>query len=346
MEGLYQTILILFSTRNREIVKSCLGFVKSTCTILTHEQLKANIKATIENIFLWIDESKNRFRLKIKLMLQKFISQLGYEPIQQVVPPEHHKLLASVRRDMQRNGNSKDKKPKDEKEKASGGAKKAKKAGDEMEDSDDEAMDSDDDFVDQFRQEPSRAGSRDEGEDDVVDLLDPSASKMTGKRRAPLSSNNEEHFRRDKQGRLVIAEDGDSDDEESPTGKKGLKSIPQMVTESGGTLAPTKGKRSRLPDVGDEDEDQGTGPAQKKRKANTGEANKRYTGKEYRSNKGAGDMKVSGRHEPFAYMPMDPQLLNKRKAQKVAKQYKSVVASAQKGASKGSKGRKTHNKRT
>jgi len=37
---------------------------------------------------------------------------------------------------------------------------------------------------------------------------------------------------------------------------------------------------------------------------------------------------------------MNPNLLNKRKQQKVKKQYKSVVASAQKGATKGRNAKK------
>merc|ERR1712224_1158119 len=170
-ESLYQTVLILFITRNREIVKSCLGFIKTTCTILTDDRLRANMKQTIDNIFLWIDESKNRFRLKIKLILQKFIIKLGYEEIQRLVPQEHHKLLASVRKDIQRKI----------KDKGKGKSTSSNNKDDEeLEDIDSDSdleMESDDEFIEQFRVELDEEDSNDE--DNVVDLLDPNASKRT-----------------------------------------------------------------------------------------------------------------------------------------------------------------------
>lgn len=116
-----------------------------------------------------------------------------------------------------------------------------------------------------------------------------------------------------------------------------------MVLEKGGSLAPTKGKRSRLVDLDEDDErDESTGARPPKKRQKTSQPDK-YTGKEYKSKKAAGDVQVSGRHEPFAYLSMNPQLLNKRKQQKVKKQYKSVISSAQKGATKGRNARKKRN---
>ena len=294
VESLYQTILILFTTRNREIVKSCLGFVKTTCTVLTEDKLRANMKSTINNIFLWIDESKNRFRLKIKLILQKFIARLGYEDIQMLVPQEHHKLLASVKRDMVRNN----------KDKPSKGKSTIAEDGDADEaidsDSDDE-MGSDDEFIDQFRGELDDEDMNDE--DDIVDLLDPNASKRNKKHK---SNEADIEFKKDKQGRFVIEEEGDNEDEKAPT-----KSIHDLAREQGGVIGLTRGKRSRVVDIDDESdlhESTGAQPPLKRRKMET----QKYSGKEYKSSKASGDVNVSGRYEPFAYLSMDPQLLNKR----------------------------------
>ena len=295
VESLYQTILILFTTKNREIVKSCLGFVKTCCTILTDERLEANMKASIDNIFLWVEDSKNRFRSKIKLILQKFISRVGYETIQHLVPVEHHKLLASVRRDMIRN-----------KEKTDGrkeGGKSKQETPDEdhdMSDSD-EDMDSDDEFIDQFRTEPGE----EQDDDDIVDLLDPSSSKKGNKKK--MVQEDDVTFKKDKKGRLVIEEEKEEEEE-----RMAPKSVHQMVLEKGGSLAPTKGKRSRLVDLDEDDErDESTGARPPKKRQKTSQPDK-YTGKEYKSKKAAGDVQVSGRHEPFAYLSMNPQLLNKR----------------------------------
>ncbi len=52
----------------------------------------------------------------------------------------------------------------------------------------------------------------------------------------------------------------------------------------------------------------------------------------------------NGQHEPYAYIPLNPKLANKRKQQKAVGQFKSVVAAAKRGAQK-SNGRKGGNKR-
>lgn len=323
-ESLYQTVLILFTTRNREIVKSCLGFIKTTCTILTDDRLRANMKQTIDNIFLWIDESKNRFRLKIKLILQKFIIKLGYEEIQRLVPQEHHKLLASVRKDIQRKI----------KDKGKGKSTSSNNKDDEeLEDIDSDSdleMESDDEFIEQFRVELDEEDSDDE--DNVVDLLDPNASKRT-KNTKQKTTKEDDILKRDKKGRLVIEEEGKGDEEDKPP----TKSIHDLAREKGGVIGFTKGKRARVADI-DEDDENSNEPPRKRQKVDT---TQKYSGKEYRASKSAGDVKVTGKYEPFAYLPMNPQLLNKRKQQKVKKQYKSVISSAQKGATKGKSVRKS-----
>ncbi|XP_058117095.1 RRP12-like protein [Anopheles ziemanni] len=63
------------------------------------------------------------------------------------------------------------------------------------------------------------------------------------------------------------------------------------------------------------------------------------TGVEYRSKKASGDMLKKGKHEPYAYVPLSRNSLNRRKRAKNAGQFKSIVKSARKGAAAGSKSR-------
>ncbi|XP_050071792.1 RRP12-like protein [Anopheles maculipalpis] len=63
------------------------------------------------------------------------------------------------------------------------------------------------------------------------------------------------------------------------------------------------------------------------------------TGAEYRAKKAAGDMLKKGKHEPYAYVPLSRNSLNRRKRAKNAGQFKSIVKSARKGAAAGSKKR-------
>lgn len=77
MESLYQTVLLLFSFRTREIVKACLGFVKSAISLLPNEILIANIGQTVEDVLPWIKDSQARFRPKIKLIFEILIRRIG-----------------------------------------------------------------------------------------------------------------------------------------------------------------------------------------------------------------------------------------------------------------------------
>uniref|UniRef100_T1E7Y2 Hipothetical protein n=1 Tax=Anopheles aquasalis TaxID=42839 RepID=T1E7Y2_ANOAQ len=63
------------------------------------------------------------------------------------------------------------------------------------------------------------------------------------------------------------------------------------------------------------------------------------TGKEYRSKKASGDMLKKGKHEPYAYVPLSRNSLNRRKRAKNAGQFKSIARGARKGAAAGSKKR-------
>lgn len=63
-------------------------------------------------------------------------------------------------------------------------------------------------------------------------------------------------------------------------------------------------------------------------------------GDAYRSKKAAGDMKRRGMPDPYAYIPMNPVALNRRKSAKYKGELKAIVKGAKKGAAVGSQARK------
>lgn len=63
-------------------------------------------------------------------------------------------------------------------------------------------------------------------------------------------------------------------------------------------------------------------------------------GSEYRTKKSKGDQKKKGALDPYAYIPLSRNSLNKRKRAKNSGQFKSIVQAARKGAAAGSKRRK------
>lgn len=63
-------------------------------------------------------------------------------------------------------------------------------------------------------------------------------------------------------------------------------------------------------------------------------------GSEYRAKKAKGDMKKKGAVDPYAYIPLSRNSLNKRKRAKNSGQFKSIVQGARKGAAAGAKRRR------
>jgi len=53
----------------------------------------------------------------------------------------------------------------------------------------------------------------------------------------------------------------------------------------------------------------------------------KHSGDAYKSTKGQGDVLKQGRYEPFAYIKLNPKMLNKRNKEKAVKSFEQVVSS-------------------
>lgn len=56
----------------------------------------------------------------------------------------------------------------------------------------------------------------------------------------------------------------------------------------------------------------------------------KYSGSAYKSNKGEGDTLKAGKYEPFAYIQLNPKMLNKRNKAKAVKTFEGVVSHGKK----------------
>lgn len=66
---------------------------------------------------------------------------------------------------------------------------------------------------------------------------------------------------------------------------------------------------------------------------------KKSIGTEYAAKKAKGDMKRKGQLDPYEYIPLSRNILNKRKRAKSTGQFKNIVNGAKAGAAKGRKNR-------
>ncbi|XP_058454913.1 RRP12-like protein [Malaya genurostris] len=159
---------------------------------------------------------------------------------------------------------------------------------------------------------------------------------------------------KEKAKKRVYDEDSDSgeevatDDAEAGPSSRKRKAMEAMSVRSGMTAGSSRyiagGKGIHRPVAASVK----SGYTNRSTKSNKSSKTYASTGTDYRSKKAQGDMLKKGKHEPFAYVPLSRNSLNRRKRAKHAGQFKSIVKGARKGAAAGAKNRsikKSINKR-
>jgi len=176
---LVQTIDLFLTSANREIVRSCLGFVKVCVLSLPTPLMEPRLHTLIPNLCVWSHEHKAQFKAKVKHIFERMIKRFGVELVEKHTPVDDKKLVANIRKTRDR-------------------AKRKKEAADNEED--DEAAPVQEKRKGKFESEYDQAiyGSESEGSgSDISDdeVLGRSAAK--GKRRVA------------QQGEQYIVEDED-----------------------------------------------------------------------------------------------------------------------------------------
>ncbi|XP_067641369.1 RRP12-like protein [Eurosta solidaginis] len=136
--------------------------------------------------------------------------------------------------------------------------------------------------------------------------------------------------------------DVDSDEDEHPTTSRKRKATDAISMRSGKTntskyIAGGKGIHRPLGGASNDALSMKSGYSAKSAKSRKSTAGSAYAGSEYATKKAKGDMKKKGKLDPFAYIPLSRNTLNKRKRAKHTGTFKNIVKGARKGALKGVK---------
>lgn len=95
---LIQTMDLFLTSANREIVRSCLGFVKVCVLSLPTTLMHPRLETLIPNLMVWSHEHKAHFRLKVKHIFERMIKRFGVEVVEKWCPEEDKKLIANIRK--------------------------------------------------------------------------------------------------------------------------------------------------------------------------------------------------------------------------------------------------------
>eukprot|EP00164_Ancoracysta_twista_P005519 GFYU01007569.1.p1 GENE.GFYU01007569.1~~GFYU01007569.1.p1 ORF type:complete len:1236 (-),score=497.10 GFYU01007569.1:78-3731(-) len=358
-EDIFKNVLVVLGHSSREIQKSALGCVKVVVRIFSGEALKPHLQATIEALLRCSEESRNRFRLKVKMIIERLVRKCGYEDVEAVFPEEHKKLLVNMRKIKEREKKAKAKRLQDKAEAVAAGEdlKSRQKRNSQYEklmgsddEGDDEEEDDDEAYVSGRSQKMAdsekqklKQGATWIRSDESMDLLNPtlgsekpgssSGAGAAGSRKRKVSRNDDVTFDEEMGTIVVKDEDGgaggakmmDEDDLEMDMNSDDEFLRPGHVKSANSRSS----KRMRVKSTDGKD-------------ATT----EKMTGAHYKSRKADGDIKKKGdKFEPYAYMPMDRNVLNKRKKTKATKGFGNLIKSAQKGAKAGTSSRKGGSRR-
>ncbi|XP_075933158.1 RRP12-like protein [Anarhichas minor] len=346
-EQLLHNVCLLLTSRTREIVKAALSFIKVILFIMDPKALASHATVMMEGVGNIKDDVRRHFRTKLKNIFTKFIRKFGFELVKSMLPAEHHKVLANIR-------------------KADARTKRKKQAAEQQDDSDSEEegpktksqsiedilADSDSDMSEDEgkarnarkkagKPHKARAWLKEGEEDDPLNFLDPKVSqRVLATNPATKKSATVAHgFKVTSDGRLIIRED-DEEDVKDDEGEM------KDILEEAGVKSKKSQKRRFNDDNLDEDMD-----IQRQLKYKAGGSGihrplggREDTGTDYKSKKGKGDVKKKGKPDPYAYIPLKKSQLNRRKRAKLQGQFQGMVRGAQKGALSGKKMQKKKRK--
>ncbi|EJT97410.1 NUC173-domain-containing protein [Dacryopinax primogenitus] len=322
-QELISTIIMFVESKNREIVKSALGFAKVVVTALPSETVRPHLPTVIPALLKWSHDHKNHFKPKVRHIFERLIRKFGFEAVYNEADEEDAKVLTNIKK---RKDRAKRKKATaeagGEEEQSDEDDMHRTRAGNAFEDvlygSESELEDESDDERPVRNVPGGKKGAKGAARlrmdaDEPMDLLHDAAAQLTkssAKHRKP--GQDASNFKTDESGRLVIVEDEEmvdatptTEDVEGNAYRETLTSADGFTRGRRGEVKFNKNTKKRRAEE-DMDGDVEMADADQPPKKKTFEDRKQPTklGQEFRSKKAKGDVRKAGQPEPYAYVSL------------------------------------------
>ncbi|KAK2591087.1 pre-rRNA processing protein [Conoideocrella luteorostrata] len=224
LSDLVQTMDLFLTSNNREIVKSCLGFVKVCVIGLPVELMIPRLATLVPNLIVWSNEHKGHFKAKVKHIIERMVRRFGYDLVHKNCPESDKKLIVNIRKTKERTKKKKDasraagdQDASDDENDDQPGKRRFENEYDQAlysSDSDDSAAS--DDEAPRPRKKASQKGGKTyivEDEDEPLDLLDKKAlANISSTKPNKLRKPTRTKAKVDLDGKLILGQDSDSDD--------------------------------------------------------------------------------------------------------------------------------------
>jgi ribosomal RNA-processing protein 12 len=285
MKNLINTCFQLLESEHREVVSQSLSLLKIIVRKVDIEVIKEMNQSITKKLLSFGKDLKSRFRYTNQIKLV-FLKLMRRIDPQEVLQYVPVKYKKFV--NIIRKAEVKNQKKKKDKFDRYNN-KKLKEEISEEEDDIDINIDNSEDQIGTWISEG-------QSDDDILDFLASDAAKHITKTNPNRKKKRklEEEFKTDSEGRMIIEE---SDDDEI------MEDIDDEMSD-----------KEELPNK----------KTQRKLKPKGKEISGKHSGVRYKSEKAGGDVK-KGKLEPYAYIPLDPKQLNKRRRNNSYKQYVPYV---------------------
>ncbi|XP_054266666.1 RRP12-like protein [Macrosteles quadrilineatus] len=372
----FSNVCLLCCSASREIVGSALSYLKVFITSMDNELVAQSVPNIMKVMVGMTEDCKRHFRTKTRDLLARLVRWYGADNVIALMP-ETEKVMRARLRNMRKiqarktrkwaelreaKANNKD----DEEDDQFSVKSKLKSIDDILADLDDSDMELDE-MVDDKPKTKTKKKSNvyiREGADDIVDFTDISTTKKIsssrpdqvgfGQSELQKKKKKESSFKTAPDGRLIIKDHSDSDDEprKKPGHIPGLSDSEDEddeFNEARSTVSSVAQNRKRhlstssvatsstMPAMKYQAGGVGIHRPIKKTKPGTKQNLKGSLGSEYKSKKAQGDVKRKGLPDPYAYVPLRKDALNRRKRAKAVGQFKNILKGAKKGAVIGAK---------
>ncbi|ODV88665.1 hypothetical protein CANCADRAFT_32196 [Tortispora caseinolytica NRRL Y-17796] len=257
MAELSSTVVMFLTSKNREIVKSAIGFVKVMSVSLPVSILEDQLSVLVENLLTWSREHNSHFKEKVRHIFERLLRRVSYKLLEEQFPEADKKFLTNIRKSKERAKRRKAEGAGASSEPNNGkNTRSFSSAYDEALYGSDSEDEGDDDFSGSEADEPSRKNKKNGKanktyiveEDEVVDLLNQEAlahiSSSKPKKSAKKSVTERAGFK-EKQGRLLFTETTDRASALESEQAEG-SSINAYLDAVAGADMPTRGQRNKL----------------------------------------------------------------------------------------------------
>ncbi|XP_076034709.1 RRP12-like protein [Oratosquilla oratoria] len=363
LELLMQNMCIQLVCQSREIVGACLSFIRSALVVIPTPIMADHLDTVVQALCNMTPDCQRKYRQKTRDIYARLMRKFGEDSIIGLVPQEDkilHKRLRNLRklaaRKKQENEKGDDNGDDDEDEDGINSALPA--SLDEILAEIDADVEDDEDEEGASKKKNKKRNKkiqkvttviREGGEDDdIFDLLDPSAGQSVVSQRPTLKAkgsrkNDDGGFKVDSAGRFIITEE----EGKGETSKRveHMEDVEEMLAMKSGAQEGKIKKRKRtlsdgsfeMPDLATAKKSSLTQKGEDSSGKNKNKKPKFAYGTEFRSKSAGGDMMKKGKVQPYAYVQLSKDRLNKRKKAKFAGQFNSLIHGAKKGVRKGTK---------